>query len=60
MAVTLLLVLKNLRLLAILPVVAALFFVMAPERIASRFYSIFDLQDPTSRDRVAMLREGAR
>jgi O-antigen ligase len=31
---------------------------MAPERIASRFYSIFDLHDPTSRDRVAMLREG--
>jgi len=57
-AVTLLLVMKNLKLLAILPVVAALFFVMAPERIASRFYSIFDLHDPTSRDRVAMLREG--
>ena len=57
-AVTLLLVLKNLKLLAILPVVGALFFVMAPERIASRFYSIFDLHDPTSRDRVAMLREG--
>jgi O-antigen ligase len=57
-AVTLLLVLKNVKLLWILPVVAALFFVMAPERIASRFYSIFDLHDPTSRDRVAMLREG--
>ncbi len=57
-AVTLLLVLKNVKLLWILPVVVALFFVMAPERIASRFYSIFDLHDPTSRDRVAMLREG--
>jgi O-antigen ligase len=57
-AVTLLLILKNVKLLAILPVVAALFFVMAPEQIASRFYSIFDLHDPTSRDRVAMLREG--
>jgi O-antigen ligase len=57
-AVTLLLILKNVKLLAIVPVVAALFFVVAPEQIASRFYSIFDLHDPTSRDRVAMLREG--
>ena len=57
-AVTLLLVLRDLRLLAVLPLVAALFFVMAPDRLTSRFYSIFDLQDPTNRDRVAMLREG--
>jgi O-antigen ligase len=57
-AVTLLLVLKDLRLLAVLPLVAALFFMMAPDRLTSRFYSIFDLQDPTNRDRVAMLREG--
>ena len=57
-AVTLLLILKNVRLLAVVPVIAALFYVIAPEQIASRFYSIFDLHDPTSRDRVAMLREG--
>ena len=58
LAVALLFVLKNVRLLAILPVIAALFVVLAPERITSRFYSIFDLHDPTSRDRVAMIREG--
>jgi O-antigen ligase len=57
-AVTLLLVLKDLRLLAVLPVVAAVFFLLAPDRITTRFYSIFDPHDPTNRDRVAMLREG--
>jgi O-antigen ligase len=57
-AVTLLLVLKDFRLLAILPVIAAVFFLLAPDRITNRFYSIFDPHDPTNRDRVAMLREG--
>jgi putative inorganic carbon (hco3(-)) transporter len=57
-AVALLFVLKDIRLLVILPIVGALFFVIAPERIANRFNSMFDLHDPTSRDRVAMLREG--
>ena len=28
--------------------------------MTQRFYSMFDLQDPTNRDRVAMLREGVR
>ena len=37
---------------------ASLFFLLAPERIAGRFYSMFDLHDPTNRDRVAMLHEG--
>jgi O-antigen ligase len=57
-AVALLFVLKDIRLLVILPVVGALFFLIAPERITNRFNSMFDLHDPTSRDRVAMLREG--
>jgi len=57
-AVALLFVLKDFRLLALLPVAGALFFLLAPDRIMSRFYSIFDLHDPTNRDRVAMLREG--
>ncbi len=57
-AVGLLLTLKDFRLFAIAPVVAALFFALAPPQISSRFYSMFDLHDPTNRDRVAMLRAG--
>ncbi len=56
--VTVLFVLKDFRLLALLPVIGALFFALAPGRITTRFYSMFDLHDPTTRDRVAMLREG--
>jgi O-antigen ligase len=58
-AVGLLLVMKDFRLLPIVPLVAALFFAAAPAQITQRFYSMFNLRDPTSRDRVAMLREGA-
>src|SRR5690606_23494399 len=54
-AVTVLFVLKDLRLLAVLPVIAGLFFLLAPERLTNRFYSIFDPHDPSNRDRVAML-----
>jgi O-antigen ligase len=58
-AVALLFAMKDLRLLAIAPVAAALFLAAAPTHVSSRFYSMFDLHDPTNRDRVAMLREGA-
>lgn len=54
----LLLILKDFRLLALAPVVVALFFAAAPASIASRFYSIFDLHDPSNRDRVAMFEAG--
>jgi O-antigen ligase len=57
-AVTLLLLLKDKRLLALLPVVAAIFFVVAPARITNRVESIFNLKDPTNHDRVVMLKEG--
>jgi O-antigen ligase len=57
-AVALLLGLKNLKLLVILPALAALFFALAPALVADRFYSMFDPQDPTRRDRVAMVRAG--
>ena len=59
-AVGLLLVLKDLRLLAAAPVLAALFFTLAPAGITDRAYSMFDLQDPTNRDRFAMGRAGLR
>jgi O-antigen ligase len=56
--VTVLFVLKDRRLLALLPVIAVLFVVLTPARISARMYSMFDMNDPTTRDRVAMLREG--
>jgi O-antigen ligase len=57
-AVAFLLALKDFRLVAILPILAALTFGLAPARITDRMYSMFDLQDPTNRDRVAMLGAG--
>jgi O-antigen ligase len=57
-AAALLLTLKDFRLLALLPVVAAIFFAVAPGRLTARFVSMFDMNDPSRRDRIAMLREG--
>src|SRR5207248_4224091 len=57
-AAALLLALKDFRLLAVLPIVAAIFFATAPPAVMARFVSIFDVKDPTNRDRLAMLREG--
>ncbi len=57
-AVALLLLLKDRRLLATLPVLALVFFIAAPARVTDRFESIFNLKDPTSRDRIAMAHEG--
>jgi O-antigen ligase len=55
-----LLLLKDLRLLAVMPVLAALFFVLAPPQVSSRFMSMFDARDPTRVDRFVMLRAGGR
>jgi putative inorganic carbon (HCO3(-)) transporter len=57
-AAALLLTLKDFRLLAALPVVAALFVVFAPGKVNARVASIFDMNDPTNRDRIAMIHEG--
>ena len=59
-AAALLFALKDFRLFAALPIVAAVFLAVAPAELTARFTSIADLRDPTNRDRVAMLREGAR
>jgi len=56
--VTVLFILKDRRLLPLLPILAILFVVLAPARINARMYSMFDMNDPTTRDRVAMLKEG--
>ena len=59
-AVALLFALKDLRLFAILPIIAAVFFALAPGMITKRFVSMFDNKDPTRIDRVAMVHEGER
>ncbi len=58
-AVAVLCLLKDFRLIAVGPLVIALFFALAPARLTSRFYSMFDLQNLSNRDRVAMLKAGS-
>jgi O-antigen ligase len=58
-AVGVLFILKDLRLLGLLPVVAALVFSFAPDSVTNRMVSMFDLRDPSNRDRLAMARSGA-
>jgi putative inorganic carbon (hco3(-)) transporter len=59
-AVALLLMMRDFRLMALLPVAGAIFFATAPTRVIERFYSIFNLQDVTVGDRFAMIRAGRR
>jgi O-antigen ligase len=49
---------RDFRFVTVLPILAAIFFAAAPPQITGRFYSMFDLKDPTIRDRVVMLRIG--
>jgi O-antigen ligase len=58
-AVGVLFILRDLRLLGLLPVVAALFSAFAPDSVTNRMMSMFDLRDPSNRDRLAMARTGA-
>jgi O-antigen ligase len=50
--------LRDFRLLALLPIGLAAALALAPADITRRIYSIADLNDPTNRDRVAMLEAG--
>jgi O-antigen ligase len=59
-AVALLFALKDFRLFAILPVLLAVFIAVAPGQIAKRYASMFNMNDPTVRDRYTMLRIGER
>jgi putative inorganic carbon (HCO3(-)) transporter len=59
-AVGLLLMLRDFRLTALLPVVIALVFALAPDGVTDRMMSMFDLRDPTNQDRLAMAEVGAR
>jgi len=59
-AVALLFSLKDFRLFAILPILAAIFIAVAPGQIAKRYASMFNMNDPTVVDRVTMLHIGGR
>ena len=56
----LLLLLRDFRLIALLPVAAAIFLALAPPPLTERLYSTFSLSDPTNRDRIAMMKTGVR
>ena len=58
-AVGLLFVMKDFRLTALLPVIVAALFVMAPQGLMSRLTSTVDAQDPANQDRFAMIEIGA-
>jgi O-antigen ligase len=53
-----LIVLKDRRLFAAIPLVVALTILVAPTSVTARMYSMFDVNDPSNKDRVAMLESG--
>jgi O-antigen ligase len=57
-AVAVLLALRNLRLLGLVPVLVAILFAVAPDTVTARMASVFNLQDATIVDRLAMMRTG--
>ena len=59
-AIGLLFVLKDFRLTALLPVILAGLFVLAPDSLINRLTSTFNAQDPANQDRFAMIEIGAR
>jgi O-antigen ligase len=58
-AVCALLAVRNWKLIIAAPILAALVLALAPAQYRARAYSIVDPNDPTNRDRVAMLHMGA-
>jgi O-antigen ligase len=56
--VAVLLLSKDFRLLALIPIVLVIAVLLAPKAILDRVYSIIDPKDLTSRDRIAMLEAG--
>jgi O-antigen ligase len=59
-AVGLLLLLKDLRLAALLPLVLAALFIVAPDSFSDRMSAAFSDRDPGTLDRLAMLEVGGR
>jgi O-antigen ligase len=70
--VAILLLMRDLRLIGLLPVVAAVFIALAPAELTDRFYAMFQLNDArrqtatttasvqSNQDRIAMVRSGLR
>ena len=70
--IAILLLMRDLRLVGLLPVVAAVFIALAPAQLTDRFYSMFQVRDDTqqtaateasvrsNQDRMAMIRSGFR
>jgi O-antigen ligase len=52
--------LRDFRLIGLLPIVFGAFLVLAPATLTERLYSAFSLKDPSSVDRVAMMKSGWR
>jgi O-antigen ligase len=50
--------LKDRRLVGLLPIAVAVLVALAPAAVTNRVYSMFDVNDPTNRDRLAMLEAG--
>ena len=51
---------RDFRLLGLLPIVLGVFLIVAPSSLTSRLYSTFSLTDPSNVDRVAMMKSGWR
>jgi O-antigen ligase len=56
----LLFLLRDFRLIALLPVAFGVFLAAAPVSLTARLYSTFSLTDPSNVDRVAMMKSGIR
>jgi O-antigen ligase len=52
--------LRDFRLLGLLPIMLGAFLLLAPPSLTARLYSTFSLSDPSNVDRVAMLKSGWR
>jgi O-antigen ligase len=63
-AVAVLFAMKDFRLVVLVPVlvagVLAIVIAIAPATLTGRFYSVVNLKDPTSSDRISMLKAGVR
>src|SRR4029079_5158538 len=58
--VGILFLLRDFRLIGLLPIAFGAFLVLAPASLSARLYSTFSLTDPSNADRVAMMKSGWR
>ncbi len=56
--IAILFLLRDFRLLGLLPIVLGAFLLFAPSALTARLYSTFSLSDPSNVDRVAMMKSG--